>query len=103
MSTLAHPDPISQSVSNLVTDRHIPWPDEVRWWSRRPGALTMHSWRGPCRRSISSATSMITCVTCAELVRRFVRGDDNALTSWRSCRPRHSRTIQLAVLPGVSG
>jgi hypothetical protein len=67
MSTLAYPDPVSQSVSNLVTDRHKSWLDEVRWWSRRPCDLTTHSWRGPCRRAISSATSVISCVTCAPI------------------------------------
>jgi hypothetical protein len=29
MSTLAHPDPVSQSVSILVTDRHIAWPPRL--------------------------------------------------------------------------
>jgi len=104
MSTLTHPAPVSQSVSNLVTDRHKLWLDEVRWWSRRPGALTTHSWRGRCRRSISSPTSVITCVTCAPIWLEAVCAVmTTSLTSRRSCRLRHSRTIQLAVLPGASG
>jgi hypothetical protein len=43
MSTLAHRDPVSQSVSIPVTDRHRSWPDEGRWWSAQPGAwMTPH-------------------------------------------------------------
>jgi hypothetical protein len=104
MSTLAYPDPVSQSVSNLVTDRHKSWLDEVRWWSRRPCDLTTHSWRGPCRRAISSATSVISCVTCAPIWLDAVCAVmTTPLTSRRSCRPRHSKTIQLTVLVGTSG
>jgi len=61
MSTPAYPDPVSQSVSNLVTDCHKSWLDAV----------------------------------CAVMT--------TPLTSRRSCRPRHSKTIQLTVLPGASG
>src|SRR3954447_4265069 len=102
MSTLAYPDPVSQSVSNLVTDRHKSWLDEVRLWSRRPCDLTTHSWRGPCRRAISSAMSVISCVTCAPIWLDAVCAVmTTPLTSRRSCRPRHSKTIQLTVLVTV--
>jgi hypothetical protein len=33
MGTLAHPDPVSHSVSKLVTDRHRRWLDETRGWA----------------------------------------------------------------------
>src|SRR3954453_11852638 len=79
MSTLAYPDPVSQSVSNLVTDRHKSWLDEVRLWSRRPCDLTTHSWRGPVQtgNQLRDERDLLRD-WCADLARRCVRGDDNA-------------------------
>jgi|tagenome__1003787_1003787.scaffolds.fasta_scaffold19648286_2 hypothetical protein len=103
MNTLADPNPVSQSVSILVTDRHRSWPDEVRRWSWQPDASATSSWQDragtrPARHEPDSLRDLLVVV-----VRRCAcSGDDEPhVLTILSMAMFHA--IRLVMLRGRSG